>query len=37
MLTFPLRSRRRTRPAAERAVAPRPRHRPDTMPRIRWY
>ena len=29
--------RRRTQPAAERPVPAAPRHRADTMPRLRWY
>jgi hypothetical protein len=38
MITFPLISRRRrTRPASERPEPAAPRHRPDTMPRLRWY
>ena len=37
MISFPLISRRRTQPTSERPAAAPSRHRPDTMPRIRWY
>ena len=37
MLTLKPFSRRRTQPASERPMPAAPRHRTDTMPRLRWY
>jgi hypothetical protein len=37
MITLPLIPRRRTQPPAERPAGTRTRHRPETMPRLRWY
>jgi hypothetical protein len=37
MPSFPFISRRRSQPESQRPSGARSRHRPDTMPRIRWY